>query len=145
MGLLHQSYQTGENVPKWIFILRIVVGFSLILKAYTFFSKPDILQNAFNASGFLSATAWLIPLIPWINLIGGILLVVGLFTRLAALVQIPLMFGAILFVNLKDTATADLPFSFLILVLVVVFSFIGGGYFSLDDMYRKPLVTEQSS
>ena len=145
MGLLHQSYQTGENVPKWIFILRIVVGFSLILKAYTFFSKPDILQNAFNASGFLSATAWLIPLIPWVNLIGGILLAVGLFTRLAALVQIPLMFGAILFVNLKDTATADLPFSFLILVLVVVFSFIGGGYFSLDDMYRKPLVTEQSS
>ena len=145
MGLLHQSYQTGENVPKWIFILRIVVGFSLILKAYTFFSKPDILQNAFNASGFLSATAWLIPLIPWVNLIGGILLAVGLFTRLAALVQIPLMFGAILFVNLKDTANADLPFSFLILVLVVVFSFIGGGYFSLDDMYRKPLVTEQSS
>ncbi|MBC7537043.1 MAG: DoxX family protein [Ferruginibacter sp.] len=142
MGLLHQSYQTGENVPKWIFILRIVVGFSLILKAYTFFNNNDILQNAFNASGFLSATAWLIPLIPWVNLIGGILLVVGLFTRLAALVQIPLMFGAILFVNLKDTATADLPFSFLILVLVVVFSFIGGGYFSLDDTYRKPLVTE---
>ena len=78
---------------------------------------------------------------PWVNLVGGVLLTVGLFTRLAALVQIPLMFGAVLFVNLKDTATADLPFSFLILVLVVVFSFIGGGYFSMDDAYRKPLAT----
>lgn len=140
MGLLHQSYQTGENVPKWVFILRIVVGLSLILKAYTFFNNPVILQNSFAASGVLQSTDFLIPIVPWVNLIGGILLVVGLFTRLAALVQIPLMFGAVLFVNLKDTATADLPFSFLILVLVVVFSFIGGGYFSLDDAYRKPLV-----
>ncbi|MEO7524273.1 MAG: DoxX family protein [Ferruginibacter sp.] len=139
--MLHQTYQTGENVPKWIFVLRIVVGLSLILKAYTFFNNPEILNNSFANSGFLKSTNFLIPLVPWINLIGGILLTVGLFTRLAALVQIPLMFGAVLFVNLKDTATADLPFSFLILVLVVVFSFIGGGYFSLDDLYRKPLAT----
>lgn len=143
MGLLHQSYRTGENVPKWIFILRIVVGLSLILKAYTFFVKPEILQNSFANSGFLKATDFLIPVVPWVNLIGGILLTVGLFTRLAALVQIPLMFGAVLFVNLKDTATADLPFSFLILVLVVVFSFIGSGSFSLDDTYRKPLATAE--
>lgn len=140
MGLLHQSYQTGENVPKWIFILRIVVGVSLMFKAYTFFKNPEILQNAFAGSGFLSQTAWMIPIVPWVNLIGGVMLTVGLFTRLAALAQIPFMFGAVLFVNLKDTTTADLPFSFLILVLVVVFSFIGAGGFSLDDTYRKPLV-----
>ena len=50
MGLLHQTYQTGENVPKWIFVLRIVVGLSLILKAYSFFNNPAILQNAFAGS-----------------------------------------------------------------------------------------------
>ena len=143
MGLLHQSYRTGENVPRWVFILRIVVGLSLIFKAYTFFNNTQVLTNAFANSGILKSTDFLIPLVPWVNLIGGILLTVGLFTRLAALVQIPLMFGAVLFVNLKDTATADLPFSFLILVLVVVFSFIGGGYFSLDDTYRKPLSTSE--
>ncbi|MBS1741586.1 MAG: DoxX family protein [Bacteroidetes bacterium] len=143
MGLFHQSYRTGENVPKWIFILRIVVGLSLVFKAYTFFTRPEILSNAFANSGFLNATDFLIPLVPWVNLIGGILITVGLFTRLASLVQIPLMFGAVLFVNLKDTATADLPFSFLILVLVVVFSFIGGGYLSLDESYRKPLATAE--
>jgi putative oxidoreductase len=142
MSLLHQSYQTGENVPKWVFILRVVVGLALILKAYTFFRNPSILQNSFANSGFLKSTDFLIPLVPWINLIGGILLTVGLFTRLAALVQIPLMFGAVLFVNLKDTATADLPFSFLILVLVVTFSFIGGGHMSMDNTYRKPILKE---
>ena len=138
MGLLHQSYQTGENVPKWIFILRIVLGLSLILKAYNFFTNTQ-LETYFTESGFLQSAGWLVAVIPWIHLIGGILIMVGLFTRLASLVQIPILFGAVIFVNLKSGGIADLPFSFLILVLVIVFSFVGGGAYSMDNSFRKPI------
>jgi uncharacterized membrane protein YphA (DoxX/SURF4 family) len=85
---------------------------------------------------------WLTNVIPWVHLVGGILILVGLFTRMAALVQIPILFGAVIFVNLKQGlygSSSDLPFSFLILVLVIAFSFVGGGSYSLYNTYRKPI------
>lgn len=145
MGVLHQSYETGENVPKWIFILRFVLGLSLILKGYNFIKDNQQLQHSFAESGFLKNATWLISVIPWLHLIGGILILVGLFTRLASVIQIPILFGAVIFVNLKDTGGADLPFSFLILVLVVVFTFVGAGNLSMDNSFRKPLIDDRNN
>lgn len=142
MGIMHQSYKTGENVPKWIVILRVVLGISLILKAIAFFNNAKELENYFAETDMLKNIVWLTDIVPWVHLIGGILILVGFFTRLSSLVQIPILFGAVIFVNLKQGlygSSSDLPFSFLILVLVIAFSFVGGGYMSLDSKYRKPL------
>ena len=142
MGIMHQSYRTGENVPKWIVVLRIVLGLSLIYKGILFFKNADALQDLFTQIAILDNFTWATALIPWVHLIGGVLILFGLFTRLASLLQIPILFGALIFVNLKDGVYAnnsDLPFSFMILVLVIAFSFVGGGYMSLDNVWRKPL------
>jgi len=142
MGIMHQTYSTGENVPKWIVILRVVLGISLIYKSMAFFKSASELENYFAEQEMLKNMTWLTNVIPWVHLVGGILIVFGLFTRMAALVQIPILFGAVIFVNLKQGlygSSSDLPFSFLILVLVITFSFVGGGYYSLDNTYRKPL------
>ena len=142
MGIMHQTYRTGENVPKWIVILRVVLGISLIYNSMAFFKSASELENYFAEQEMLKNMTWLTNVIPWVHLVGGILIVVGLFTRMAALVQIPILFGAVIFVNLKQGlygSSSDLPFSFLILVLVITFSFVGGGYYSLDNTYRKPL------
>ncbi len=145
MGLLHQSYSTGENVPKWVVILRIVLGFSLLLKGVKFISQSSELQSHFADISILKSMPWLISVIPWVHIIGGILIVLGLFTRIASLVQVPILFGAVILVNLKGGlygGVSELPFSLIVLVLVIVFSFIGGGYLSLDDKFRKPIPTE---
>ncbi len=141
MGIMHQSYRTGENVPKWIVILRVVLGISLILKAFTFFNNKAELAKYFSEDSFLKNMVWLIDYVPWVHVVGGILILVGFFTRLASLVQIPILFGAVVFVNMKQGvgSGSDLPFSFLILVLVIAFSFVGGGYMSMDNTFRKPL------
>jgi putative oxidoreductase len=142
MGIMHQSYRTGENVPKWIVVLRIVLGLSLIYKGIMFFNNAGALQEYFTTIDILKNFTWTTAFIPWVHIIGGVLILFGLFTRLASLLQIPILFGALIFVNLKDgvyTNNSDLPFSFMILVLVIAFSFVGGGYLSLDDAWRKPL------
>ena len=141
MSLMHQSYEINENVPKWIVILRVVLGVSLILKAINFFNHSSDFQKYFD-TGLLKNAGWLISVIPWIHLLGGILIVIGLFTRFASLVQIPILFGAVIFVNLKQGGASDLPFSILILVLVIAFTFVGGGYLSMDDTYRKPVLKD---
>lgn len=70
------------------------------------------------------------------------MILLGIYTRLMSLIQIPLVLGAVVFVNLQDGAKvgqSELPFSFLMLVLVIVFFIEGGGYMSMDNHFRKPL------
>jgi uncharacterized membrane protein YphA (DoxX/SURF4 family) len=94
----------------------------------------------------LKNALWMISVLPWIHLIGGILIIVGLFTRLASIIQLPILIGAVFFVNLKNGLygdQSDLPLSILVLVLVIFFSIEGSGYISLDYVLRKPIEKEE--
>lgn len=142
MSLLHQSYKTDENLPRWIVVIRLVLGASLIFKAIKFFNNSQELTSYFQESSMLKNLAWAIPVIPWIHIIGGILIIVGLFTRLASFVQLPVLIVAVFFINLKNGlygGESDLPLSILVLVLTIFFSFEGAGYYGLDNIWRKPL------
>lgn len=142
MSLLHQRSWSGKNVPNWVSILRVVLGVCLIYKGIDFIQHKDQLEAFFAQSSTLKKLSWSIEMLPWIHIIGGILILVGLFTRVMALVQIPIVLGAVVFVNITEAAKvqqSELPFSFLMLVLVIVFFIEGGGYMSLDNYIRKPL------
>lgn len=142
MGLLHQSYKTGENVPKWIVIIRFVLGSALILKAIKFFENTKELNEYAQETPILSNFAWSIPFIPWVHIVGGILIIAGFFTRLSALIQLPILIVAVFFINLKSGlygGESDLPLSILVLVLVIFFAIEGGGHYSLDNVLRKPI------
>ena len=44
-------------------------------------------------------TDWLVIFITWSHLLGGFLIIIGLLTRWAALLNIPILMGAIIFIN----------------------------------------------
>lgn len=84
------------------------------------------------------------------HLVGGALLAVGLYTRLAALVQLPILIGAVFLVHWHDgLLSADQSFEFSALVLfllILVFAF-GSGRWSLDARWRRaptPVVPSSS-
>jgi len=142
MSLLHQRSLSGKNVPNWVVILRVVLGVCLIYKGFDFIQHKDQLEAYFVQSKALKSLAWTINMLPWIHIIGGAMILVGLLTRLVSLIQIPIVLGAVVFVNMTEAAKveqSELPFSFLMLVLVIVFFIEGGGYMSLDNYIRKPL------
>lgn len=75
------------------------------------------------------------------HLVGGALLVVGLYARLAALVQLPILAGAVLLVHWQDgllSANQSLEFSALVLFLLALVAFFGGGRWSPDDRRSAP-------
>ena len=83
---------------------------------------------------------WLPLLITWLHLLCGFLIIIGLFTRWASLIMIPILLGAIIFVNApKGVFAADSEFGFsLVVLLMLIFFFIeGGGPISLDDYFRR--------
>jgi len=138
--MLHQLQQWSiTHHPKWLVIVRVALGFSLILKGFYFISNSVYLQNVLQQSN-LSGMEWLKIAIPVLHLAGGSLIVAGLFTRWAVLIQIPILAGAVFFVNARHGVFAgqsELGLSLAILVLLCFFFAEGGGPISLDDYFRR--------
>lgn len=71
------------------------------------------------------------------HFVGGFLLTIGFLTRIAALVQLPILVGAVFIVHRPDGLFAmgqSLEFSALVLFLLGVFSLAGAGRLSLDHV-----------
>ena len=140
MGLLHQLDQwSATHHPKWLVLLRVALGVSLMLKGISFISNSVNLQLILQQSN-LPSTTWLSSGIAWLHLLGGFFIIIGLFTRWAVLLQIPILLGAVIFVNAKQgvfTGQSELGLSLVILALLVFFFVEGGGPLSLDDHYFR--------
>ena len=74
------------------------------------------------------------------HLMGGILILLGLITRIAILFQLPILIGAVVFVNSQHgffSVNSELSFSLVVLFLLLFFLVEGSGSFSLDEFMRK--------
>ena len=139
MDTVHQiEAWSARHNPKWLVLLRAGLGLCLFIKGIQFIYNSILLNQIFAGSSFLNNFSWTGTIIPYIHILGGILIVAGLFTRLACVIQIPILLGAVLFVNMKEgffSGGTDLPFSIIILLFLIFFMVEGGGYFSLDQRY----------
>ena len=79
-------------------------------------------------------------LITYLNLLGGIFIIAGLFTRWISLLQIPIIIGAIIFVNSEAGISfnnMELALSVVILLLLFLFVMKGSGPYSADEFFRS--------
>ena len=141
MTILHQLDKWSTTHPRLLLLLRAALGIALVSKGISFISDMMSLKALLESSfGFLPD--WIALVITWIHLLCGFLITIGLFTRLSALIQIPILIGAVI-INLSMgifTPGSELVFSLLVLVLLVLFLFEGGGELSLDDYIKKHLI-----
>ena len=120
--------------------LRIYLGVSLLLKGINFIMEPKVLSVWMETSQFFAMKALIAHYVVLAHLTGGLLLTLGLVTRIAALVQVPVLLGAVIFVHSKEgffTTAQNLELTTLVLVLLVFFSLAGGGPLSLDQSILK--------
>ena len=135
-----ESKQWWRDPSVGLDVIRIYLGVGLMVRGALFIGNPDVLID------FLRRThMWFVPLaaaqyVVAAHLCGGILLALGLGTRLAAAVQIPPLLGAVLFVHIGEgllTAGQSLEFAALVLAMLSVFSVFGAGRVSLDAWITK--------
>lgn len=118
--------------------IRIYLGFGLILKAVFFVYHMDYLLRLTQFTG----STWFAPTIVahyivMAHFCGGVCLVLGLFTRLAAILQLPILIAAIFYVHMPTMYTSvearqSVEFSALVLLLLALISVYGAGRLSLD-------------
>ncbi len=141
MSLIDQMDEWSiKHHPKWLVVLRIVLGLCLFIKGFSFIKNSVLLPAVISETPIVHNAPWLASFIPWVHILGGSMLLVGLFTRLSCLVQIPILIGAVFFVNLKMgmySTGSELLFSIIVLILLIFFFIEGGGPLSMDNYFRN--------
>ena len=132
---------SGKHHPKWLVVLRAGLGLSLFFKGIQFIQNSALIGQLVSDTWISGSVSILQTIIPWAHLLGGAMILVGLFTRLAVLIQLPILAGAIIFVHAKEGVFAgqgDLVFSIIVVVLLLFFLVEGGGSLSMDQAMRFP-------
>lgn len=127
--------------PKWLVVIRVILGLLLFAKGIDFIKDIAQLQELLRFSKLENNFPFLAFAIAWSHLLGGVFIIMGLFTRAVALIQFPIVAGA-LWINQSATETT---FAICIFFLLLLFLLEGSGPISLDRYYFKktPGVTNQ--
>jgi putative oxidoreductase len=122
--------------PFWIDYLRIPFGAILVAKGLFFiYNSTELVQvtqqyhvgNAYLLACFIS----------WAHIIGGLFISLGLLTRLAVITQLPILFGAVFFINThldRMSGNGELLLSIIMLLLLICYLIEGPGEFSIDAL-----------
>lgn len=142
MNLLQRIDRWGEtHHPKWIDGLRILLGLILMWKGIQFVQNIDLLKARITEQPFLTALSfWLAHVIVFAHSVGGLLIALGLLTRAAVIANIPILIGAVFFVNSPTqlfSVHSELGLSILVLFLLLFFLVEGSGKISVDEYMRR--------
>ena len=126
-------------------IIRIFLGAALFVRGIILLSNPAAISKLAG----LNNLYWWFSYITIIHIVAGLLLSVGLLTRIAALLQIPILAGAVFFIHLHQglmSGEQSLELSVLVLVLLILYFIFGSGTMSLDHFFvvRKPKLQKEN-
>jgi uncharacterized membrane protein YphA (DoxX/SURF4 family) len=142
MNLLQRIDRWGErHHPRWLDGIRVLLGVFLFYKGVVFIQNINALKAVIDESPWLTVMSfWLAHYIVFAHLLGGVLIIFGLLTRVAVLAQIPILLGALFFVHTSTglfNVHEGTGLSILVLLLLVFFLVEGSGPISFDDYMRR--------
>lgn len=141
MGTLQQIHTWSlTHHPRWLVVVRVALGLCLFIKGISFMINATQIENVLAQSRLAAYSDSISIIITWAHLLGGFLIIIGLLTRWAVLLQLPILLGAIIFLAAYQgifAAGSQFPLSVVIFLLLVFFLVEGGGPLSLDNWFRK--------
>jgi uncharacterized membrane protein YphA (DoxX/SURF4 family) len=143
MNVINKIERWGDgHHPGVLDILRIALGIVLLLKGIMFMQNTSSIKNIIENQSDINLSSDLFMVLVYyaafIHMTGGVMITLGVMTRLASLLQLPVMFGAVFFVNIFESPlNSELWLSVICLVLLLIFAVLGSGRVSLDNYLRK--------
>ena len=136
----------NSHRPGFLDFFRIAWGIFITYKGLHFITHMSELENTTAGISTWFAGAVLAHYIIFAHILGGPLIIAGLFTRIVSLLQIPILIGAVIFVNAPTGRLSlgnymELWLSILVLIGLIVFVIFGAGRYSLDARRRKEMGT----
>ncbi len=131
---------TIKTLNKWankhtyypLDLLRIALGLFLFIKGLYFIGNTQMIMELIaplkGFAGSMLAVHYVAPA----HLIGGLLIIFGLYTRWAVLTQLPIIIGAVLINFIGEMNTTNLILAITVFIVCVFFLFYGSGKHSTD-------------
>ncbi len=119
-------------------LIRIYLGLGLMIRGLLNIGGEgrSVLVDQINSIGSTWAVPYLLGhYIILAHALGGLFLMLGILTRISAIVQIPILLGAVLFIHAGQpllTGGLGLEFSLLVLILLILVAWCGPGRLSMD-------------
>ena len=143
MNVIHRIEKWGDSHhPRFLDIIRILLGIFLLLKGLGFMDNTANLKYLIETRSDITVAPWLLMIlvyyVTFVHMVGGTLIAMGIMTRFSAIMQIPVVFGAVFFINfLQSPFNTDMASSVTALVLLVLFAIIGSGRWSIENYLKS--------
>ncbi|MCX2575892.1 DoxX family protein [Pedobacter sandarakinus] len=142
MSLLKKIERWGDHHhPRWIDYFRIALGTVLIWKGVSFYINMEAFNHLMR--GEFLATAFGISLIAHLiilsHILGGLAIAIGTHTRLSCLINLPILIGAVFFINMSNgifQPYSEFWLSTVVLIGLVCFIVEGNGVIAVDRFER---------
>ncbi len=142
MNLVHRIEHWGDtHHPRWLDVVRIALGIIIFAKGVSFISDTDSVARLIERTHFQLSIWSAVHYVAFAHLVGGIFIALGFSTRIAVVFQLPILIGAVFFVNITNGFSflnSEFWLSAIVLILLLVFLVIGSGRYSLDNAMNKP-------
>ena len=116
-------------------IIRIYIGLALFIKGIHFIVNPQDLVYFMSQGKITFIETFISHYVISAHLVGGLLMTVGLITRIGAAIQIPVLLGALGIVHSSEdlfSINQNIELTALVLLLLLIFSIVGSGNLSMD-------------
>ncbi len=126
--------------PKWLDVLRMLLGAVLFFKGLSFIVNKDVTMQVLHDNNYEFIPVLLLHYVIIFQMAHSVLIAIGLITRIAIAAQFPIVLGAtILLVTTGSFAPlgSDLFLAILSLFLLAFFFVYGPGPLSVDAVVRR--------
>jgi putative oxidoreductase len=123
-----------------VLLLRVILGGALFIKGVDFVRNKVVLKQVISETDYIYKFSFLEVVIPWIHLLGGVFIAIGIYTRIVIYIQIPLVVGAIIvLLNTKNTSfqSPEIIFAVIILIMLLIYLKFGDGFYSWRNLIQK--------
>jgi uncharacterized membrane protein YphA (DoxX/SURF4 family) len=136
----NQAQTEGHHI-QWRDYLRIILGMVILAKGISFVDDRDAVRSLIEQTSFQLYIWSAVHYVVFTHLVGGLFIILGFHTRLASILLLPVLIGAVFFVNITkgfSFLNSELWLSILVMALLVLFAIWGSGKYSLDNLMDKP-------
>jgi uncharacterized membrane protein YphA (DoxX/SURF4 family) len=145
MSITNKISAWEDKHQVYFVILRVALGMVLAFRGIYFLTTIRPLFSLIEQSRLnqLNMNMPLAMVISWVHTLGGAFIILGFLTRISAWAQIPIVLGAVVFINLNSSLSRSFPellLSVLVLIASIIFAFAGGGKISMDNYAKNHLL-----